>query len=572
MTIQARVFIRYTFLVFLVAFCVVFPTVTYGRTWTYEFPDDSGGKSGLWASMKKDSSGRVCVAYVGHSRLMYAVRDTNGNWGIETVNKAAARAGEAAQFSSIAVNGTIPYIAYYDAKSKSLRCAYNSGSWTFETADAPVKVGAQTAIAVSSSGYPTIVYYDEANNNLKVAYKDAGGWHSDVLDRGCGRYAAITMDMLGVPHVAYVNSSRLLKHAWKAGSWNFETAGGTDEADDCSICVDNSGYPQIAYRHRWHGILKRAWKDSSGWHQENADTAPKTGFLCSIAIASDGHPRITHFALRGGNDTVNWWGMEIRFSKRTSSSWSTTVVEKPASTNADWALSAGFDNTGQPCFVYHYFLMKALGFWRFDGGNWTRMIIDQGRQVGEYASLALDTSNSLHIAYSDMDNGGIWFARRAGNSWFRETVDTSTSVSAFNSLKLLPSGYPAVAYNRWAFQGNDFRINCILKYAYKDAGGWHPANVATNTGYYSSLAIFGGNPRIAYGSASVPGTSTMYAEYGGGWTFTTVDPGKSPQDPDINWHSDGMWTSIAVDNSGTLTLAIWKTMIFTFPLRFKPAS
>ncbi|MGB9588774.1 MAG: hypothetical protein ACPL7O_11400, partial [Armatimonadota bacterium] len=101
------------------------------RTWVYEYPVATGGIAGLWASIKRDTSGKLRIAYVGHGKLLYATGP--GAWTIEVANAEGAASGEAPQWTSLAMAGTTPHIAYYDARTKTLKHAWKTTVWQSET-------------------------------------------------------------------------------------------------------------------------------------------------------------------------------------------------------------------------------------------------------------------------------------------------------------------------------------------------------------------------------------------------------------------------------------------------------
>ena len=59
-------------------------------------------------------------------------------------------------------------------------------------------------------------------------------------------------------------------------------------------------------------------------------------------------------------------------------------------------------------------------------GSWVATTVDSSGQVGEYTSIALDSSGKAHISYLDDTNYGLKYATNASGSWVATTVDSGT--------------------------------------------------------------------------------------------------------------------------------------------------
>jgi hypothetical protein len=524
----------------------------FARTWVYEYPVSTGGVAGLWPSIKRDASGNLRIAYVGHGKLLYATGP--GTWTIEVVNSEGVATGEAPQWCSLAVAGTTPHIAYYDAKTKTLKHAWKSASWQSEVVDSSVGVGKHTSIAVNSSGFPAITYYDEVNDRLKYAYQDAMGWHIEVIATGCGRYNSLVIDSSGNAHVAYYDANLTLRYARRTGSWTYETVDSRKfYGEMCFIALNSSGYPCIAYRDGFNGRLNYACKDAGGWHIEVVDSQDRTGFLPALAIGTDGVPRINYYRRAGYSDGVNWYALETWYAYKSGGVWQKQLIERIKSTNDQWFMSMVLDSSNRPCVAYHYFQSKSLLFMQYNGSSFSQQVVDAGREIGQYASITIDGSNNPHISYYAIDDPNLYYARRSGSSWYIEQVDTAGDTGGYSCIKMLPTGYPAVSYCKFRFTWSnpEYNMTADLKYAYKDAAGWHISTVHTNAGLYTSLWIHNGVPCIAYGDVAWKSISTRYAQWNGsGWDLRLVDAGSPDTPPQGDWHADGLWTSLACDQSG----------------------
>ncbi|MGB9586964.1 MAG: carboxypeptidase regulatory-like domain-containing protein, partial [Armatimonadota bacterium] len=414
--------------------------------------------------------------------------------------------------------------------------------------------GKYTSIAVNSSGFPAITYYDETNDRLKYAYQDAGGWHIEVIATGCGRSNSLAIDSSGNSHVAYYDLNLTLKYAKRAGTWSYETVDSQKfHGEMCSIALNSSGFPCIAYRNGFNGQLNYAYKDGSGWHIEVADSQDRTGFCPALAIGTDGVPRINYYRRAGYSDGTNWYALETWYAHKSGGVWQKQLIERIKSTNDQWCMSMVLDSSNRPCVAYHYFQSKSLLFMQYDGSSFSQQTVDSGRELGQYASITLDTLNNPHISYYAIDDPNLFYVRKSGTTWYNEQVDTSGDTGGYSSIKMLPTGYPAISYckSRFNWDGSEYTMTADLKYAYKDSSGWHPSAIQANTGMYTSLWIQNGTPCISYGDLAWKSMSTRFAQWnGGGWDVQTVDAGSPESPPEGDWHADGLWTSLAFDQTG----------------------
>jgi hypothetical protein len=119
-------------------------------------------------------------------------------------------------------------------------------------------------------------------------------------------------------------------------------------------------------------------------------------------------------------------------------------------------------------------------------------------------SLHLDAAGHPHIAY-----GGdhLYYAWHDGTNWHYETADNSPGVGRQASLDLDGNGYPHIAYYD--------EVNDAVKYAYRDASGWHMKEVDAwidNPDTPIALALDGdGYPHISYYDDSMWNHVLMYA-------------------------------------------------------------
>ena len=179
----------------------------------------------------------------------------------------------------------------------------------------------------------------------------------------------------------------------------------------------------------------------------------------------------------------------------------------------------------------------ALKYVHWTGGAWEIQTVDDLGNVGQYASLALDSAGNPHMSYYDAVTGALRYARQTGRGWDVQTVDSQGGVGAHSSLVLDSADKPHISYCRY----DAVDQTCSgLKYAHYDGSAWITMTVdpAIGTGQYSSLALdYFAQPHIGYYDSA--GGVLRYAHLSGTvWLSETVDSAGNA----------GLYTSLALDS------------------------
>ena len=325
-------------------------------------------------------------------------------------------------------------------------------------------VGLYTSLALDSSGYPVISYYDNTNGDLKLAHCN---------DPACagGDESIVTVDSTG----------------WVGGF--------------TSLALDSSGYPVISYWDNSNGALKLAHCNDPncvGGDESLAtvDSVGSVGMYTSLTLDSSGNPVISYWDNSNGalklahcND-VNCTGGDE------------SIVTLDSAGNVGTYTSLALDSSGNPVISYHDSTNGDLKLAHCNdvnctGGDESIVTVDNTGDVGEYTSLALDSSGYPVISYFDDTNDDLKLAHCndpncTGGDESIVTLDSAGDVGGYTSLALDSSGCPVISY--WDDTNDDLKLarcndpNCTggdERFAAVDSAGdvgKHTALVLDSTG------------------------------------------------------------------------------------------
>jgi hypothetical protein len=269
---------------------------------------DQGGE---FSSIAVDSSGIVHVGYIDASSLELRYwRFNSGQGSIQVIDSESGRGGMYF-YNSIQVDPTgSPRISYFHwrepAGTIADRLGYaqlNGASWSKETPDAAVGRGKYQSLALDALGLPEIAYYD-STRALRLTRKLANNtWVSQVIDSAGdpGRFNSLAFDRSGRPHLSYVAATPPgLRYATRstAGVWRLEDVGGVGSVVNSSVtslALDSNGNPHIAYYDAAAGALRYASRTTGSWAVQTVDDAGDVGGFCSLRLDSQDRPIISYY-------------------------------------------------------------------------------------------------------------------------------------------------------------------------------------------------------------------------------------------------------------------------------------
>jgi len=219
---------------------------------------------------------------------------------------------------------------------------------------------------------------------------------------------------------------------------------GPSSCHDLAIAVNASGDPFICCATGSYGseILVLATRADTGWTTVTIDeSVPGVGIACSIALDGGGYPHVSY------REPVSHEPGRLKYAYEDAAGWHTETVD----------------------------------------GDWVPR---------EATSIAIDGSGVPHIAYQW--SSGYRYAYKSGGAWLIEDIDAGGDINkATISIAIGSNGYPRVAYGM-----------CIsgapneMRYAYRDASGWHAETayvIGDGTAYSCSLALLESDvPHIAF--------------------------------------------------------------------------
>jgi hypothetical protein len=315
----------------------------------------------------------------------------------------------------------------------------DAGAWNVQIID-PDQVHS-TSIALDSQNRPHISYHDYASGALKYARFNGSTWDVEIVD-SVGNYGggtSIALDSSGYAHISYYDEPNVrLKYAyWTGSAWHIEAVSGAGtNGRDSSLALDSNGYPHICWSGGGAYHLMYARWTGSAWVTTDIDPDARHK---SLALDSNNRPHISYYVALPHN--------YLKYATYNGTSWNTEVVDTPTDPvngSIGSSNSLALDSSNRPHIAYSDETNRTIKYARWTGSAWAMEIVDTSTfQLGS-TSIALDSSNRPHVSYTSLSDVSLYYARWTGSAWAKETVDPSEFKDT--SIALDSSGFPHISY------------------------------------------------------------------------------------------------------------------------------
>jgi hypothetical protein len=218
----------------------------------------------------------------------------------------------------------------------------------------------------------------------------------------------------------------------------------------------------------------------SAWVIETVDTACGT---CPNSIATDSSNNVHIIYVDCVNGIYN-----IKYATNSSGSWITETVDSIGDIviGMNWNISIAVDSSNNVHISYYDVTNNDLKYATNSSGSWVTEIVNSGEYGGKYNSIATDSLNNVHISYlGGYQNYELKYATNSSGSWVTETVDSGESfLGEFNSIAIDSLNNVHISY----FGGYP---NYDLKHATNFSGLWVTETIDSvgSVGWNTSIAI-----------------------------------------------------------------------------------
>jgi hypothetical protein len=325
--------------------------------------------------------------------------------------------------------------------------------------------GQYTSIALDVSGFPVISHYDPASGDLKTVHcgnaacSSGNTLASPDTTNDVGKYGSLKLDASGNPVVSYFDESVFDLRLLHCGNANC-TAGNTTTSPDSSIttstglysslALDGSGNPVVSYHEVPHDGLKVLRCNNptcTSYGSTFADPGNIVGPYTSIALDASGFPVVSYY------DETNRDLKVVHCGNATCTSGN-TITSPDSAVAVGQYTSIALDTSGNPVVSYYDQSggdLKVLhcGNPNCTSGN-TIMSPDTTGDVGKYSSIRLDGSGHPVVSYYDASGANLRVLHcgdpACASGSVTTTPDSTGDVGQYTSLALDASGNPVVSY------------------------------------------------------------------------------------------------------------------------------
>ena len=266
-------------------------------------------------------------------------------------------------------------------------------------------------------------------------------------------------------------------------TWEIESVDASKYLKDLfqrAIAVDGSSNPHIAYG---GDHLYYAYYDGSIWHYEMVDASPDVGSYASLAIDASGKVHISYYERIYDEDDE--YG-NLKYATNASGAWVTTTIDSDGVVGLYTSIAVDSSDMVHISYISYYdYDNYDLKYATNASGEWVTTTVDEF--VGGYTSIAIDSDDKVHISYYDYDNDDLKYATNVSGEWVTTTVDSDGAVGGYTSIAIDSGDKVHISYYDYD--------NYDLKYATNASGKWVTTTVDSDgaVGLYTSIAIDSGD-------------------------------------------------------------------------------
>ena len=234
----------------------------------------------------------------------------------------------------------------------------------------------------------------------------------------------------------------------QAQTWNLQVVDDAgDTGYDSQIVVTSDGTPYILYKNTSNYLLIAKWVpgglDTGGWQYKQLDTGCPNGTPFEAIVDSQNHIHIA-------------WG-------RTASPYAKYGIYDPATET--WFLGPE-SITGGAYYCYIDLTLVTVGvdiipcvtintsgstvsvYKRNVGGGWTGGVIDATHTASRAASIAVDSTQHMHVSFYEDTGQNLEYATKAWGDtiWQMSTVDITGNVGDYSSIAVTPDDHVHIVY------------------------------------------------------------------------------------------------------------------------------
>jgi len=354
--------------------------------------------------------------------------------------------------------------------------------WQKKDIDECRAVGTYTSLALDSADYVHISYVDQSANKLRYANNTGGAWAFDDVDDVSPLIGAtsLALDAADKAHISYFNKDERLGYAKHYPDntvpidpppWTIETADGSTTVGRYSDLDLDAGHAHIAYWDEYDGYLRYSTNATDEWIMTEIDDMGDVGWYPSIVLDAEGHAYVSYAYIYYGTPSMN-----LLYATNVSGDWVPETVDDTALVGEDTSIA--LDSSDKAHISYFNLSDGTLKYATNASGEWECETVDSNGYVGMYTSIDLDSSDKAHISYhgwsTDSTTSYLKYANNTSGYWVAQTVNSGGNVGKYSSIALDSSDNVHISYYDEA--------NGSLKYAY---------GIASNLSVSPSVHDFG---------------------------------------------------------------------------------